>query len=98
MARSRTVGMPKGRRRPSGFGMYTRRTGWGRYPFRLRPWSANFIRLSGVLHTTPSMPGVSRPAFCWVTRRTASRFADVERTRSFCRLFTCLAFPAAAAR
>src|SRR3954449_6284455 len=44
------------------------------------------------------MPGVLRPAFCWATLRTASRFADVERTRSFCRFFTCCWFPAAAAR
>src|SRR3954465_12472368 len=44
------------------------------------------------------MPGVVRPAFCWATLRTASRFADVERTRSFCRFFTCCWFPAAAAR
>ena len=28
--RSRTVGMPSGRSRPSGLGMYTRRTGCGR--------------------------------------------------------------------
>ena len=69
----------------------------GPVSLRLRP-SVNLVRLSGVLHTTPSTPGVVRPAFCWVTLRTASRFADVERTRSFCRFFTCRPFPAAAAR
>src|SRR5215472_14878697 len=36
--RSRTVGIPRGRWRPSGLGMYTRSTGWGWYlpTFRFR--------------------------------------------------------------
>ena len=37
---------------------------------------ANLIRLSGVLHTTPSMPGVLRPAFCWATPQAVSRMSS----------------------
>src|SRR3954468_250644 len=54
--------MPRGLVRPSDFGICTRRTGCGRWSLRLRP-AANLIRLSGVLHTTPSTPGVFRPPF-----------------------------------
>ncbi len=39
-----------------------------------------------------------RIAACVLLGDPASRFADVERTRSFCRFFTCRPFPADAAR
>ena len=63
-------------------------------PLRSRPLSSSATRSSGVLHTTPSMPGVFLPAFRWVTCRIASSFADRERTSSFCRFFTCAPSPA----
>ena len=98
ITRSLTVGIPKGRVLPFAFGMYTRLAGLGLYRPRDRSVSRSAWRCFGVLHTTPSTPGVLRPRFCWVTWRIASSFADRERTSSFWRFFTFPKSPSFAAR
>ena len=72
--RSRTVGMPSGRCRPSAFGMYRRRTGCGRYvPARSAAPSSSSMRSTPYCSTAASVsrstPAAPRFRF---TRRHAS--------------------------
>src|SRR6266508_1143945 len=74
--------------------LYTRLTGRGRSG--RRPWtrSTSSAFAEGVTTTSPSAPGVRRPALCSVTRRTlASVFARL-RSINFCRLRTLGRSPA----
>ena len=64
--RSRTVGMPRGRDRPSGLGISTRSTGCGRYAFAFRSAASSARNVSTPERSiesieTPSTPGA--PAF-----------------------------------
>ena len=82
--RSRTVGIPSGRRRPSAFGMYRRRTGGGRYlPARRAEASSLNIRstpyCSTAANVSPSTPAPPRLRF---TRRHASQRRSALQTRS----------------
>lgn len=86
MARSFMVGMPSGRIFPLVLGMFTLRSGRGRYlTFSRLAIAACFC--CGVSHSCRSTPGVRFPWFS-VTRFTASAFALNERVSHRCRDFT----------
>src|SRR6266498_334389 len=92
---SAITGIPRPRRRPSGFGTYTRLTGLGFHAAaRCCIQSANSALPWGSSTTFPSMPAVLRPAFCSVTRRTLSSVLARERSINLCRLRTLFRSPA----
>jgi len=68
------------------FGMYTRRSGCGRRPRLPNRWMACHLA-PGVVHFSPSTPGVRLPSFS-DTRLTANALAENELTRNLCRAFT----------
>lgn len=81
------VGIPSGRIfvLPR-LGMYTRRRGCGRRPRLPNRWMACHLA-SGVVHVSPSTPGVRLPSLS-DTRFTANVLAENELTRNRCRAFT----------
>src|SRR6266545_4463240 len=92
---SAITGIPRPRRRPPGFGTYTRLTGLGIHAAaRCCTQSANSALPWGSSTTFPSMPAVLRPAFCSVTRRTLSSVLARERSINLCRLRTLFRSPA----
>src|SRR6266487_1414739 len=94
-ALSAITGIPSPRRRPLLLGTYTRLTGRGDHGAAWRCTQPARSALSvGTTTTLPSTPAVLRPAFCSVTRRTASSALLRERSISFCKLRTFFRSPA----
>ena len=94
--RSRIVGIPSGRCRPSALGMYRRRTGCGRYvPARSASWISSSTRSTpycsisaSVTRSTPAEPrfDLTRRHASWRTSRLQIRSSRAWKRRSGARL------------
>src|SRR6266446_4296524 len=91
MQYAQTIGIPRGRFFPLGFGMYTRRSGRVLYP-RCCIWCMAIHLLSGSFQVTLSTPGVFLPGFS-VTRLTARALPLNEWVSRCCKACTLCHLP-----